>query len=179
VVVVPSKQGNLETYCLLGRASRWLEYTWFDLTEGKLHFTRLFLVLGNIALGFWVMLACIAILFYNPVFGWLYLIFMVIMIYGILRRYGCKCCSRCKPCTDGFGKLAGAFFARGPIKRAIIEERIDAVILIYFLLFPLPLLTVSMSIALSCTPLAVFVLASLLALSIYSLSTWRKFNGKK
>jgi hypothetical protein len=137
--------------------------------EEKLVFTRRFLVLGNLGLLAWVFLASASVLFFNPVYGWLYLIFLVVMVYAVLRRLGCSSCYLCKACTSGFGRLAGDFFGRGCLKKECVGGRLGVVVFMYVLLLPVP----AAFVMLSGLPFSsVLVLGSLLALSGYSLSTW-------
>jgi len=142
------------------------------LSEEKLDFTRQIIILGNLALVVWVFIAFFGVLFYTLIYSWLYLIFEGVMLYIVLRRLGCANCYRCKTCTSGFGRLAGAFFGRGFVKKESVGNRIGLVGFIYFLLLPLPvaLTLLSMLQVFSFTKLVVII--CLLALGFYSLSTW-------
>jgi hypothetical protein len=142
------------------------------LTEEKLEFTRQFNILGNLGLLAWVFLAFFDVLFYNIIYGWLYLIVEAAVIYGILRRLGCRNCSKCKVCTIGFGRLAGAFFGRGFIKKESVGNRIGVIAFVYFLLLPLPVALLVLSMPQAFSVLKVLVLVCLLAISAYSLTTW-------
>jgi len=141
------------------------------LTEEKLEFTRQFNILGNLGLLAWVFLAFFGVLFYSMIYSWLYLIVEAAVIYGILRRLGCRNCYKCKVCTIGFGRLAGAFFGKGFVKKESVGKRIGLIAFVYFLLLPLPaaLLVVSMQ---TFSVLKVLVLVCLLAMGAYSLTTW-------
>ena len=68
----------------------------------------------------------------------LYLIAVAGIIYAILRRLGCSSCYRCKTCTSGFGRLAGAFFGKGYVKKESVSNRFGIIAFIYFLLCPVP-----------------------------------------
>ena len=96
------------------------------MTEEKLEFTRPLLVLGNLGLLAWVFLAFFGILFYNQIYGWVYLLLEAVVIYLILRRLGCSSCYKCKTCTSGFGRLAGAFFGKGYVKKESVGNRLGA-----------------------------------------------------
>ena len=141
--------------------------------EEKLVFTRRFLVLGNLGLLAWIILTSASVLFYNQVYGWLYLIFLFIMAYAVLRRLGCSSCYLCKTCTSGFGRLAGDFFGRGFVKTQSVGNRLGLVAFMYVLLLPVPVAFVVLG-GFSVASFA--VLGCLLAVSVYSLSTW--FNRK-
>ncbi len=144
------------------------------MTEAKLCFSRLFLVIGNIALFLWVTAAFFAVHIYNQLLGWLYLVFLLFMVYVVLRRLGCGSCSKCKPCTKGFGRLAGMFFAYGFLKRESVKNRLDAVGLVYFLLLPLPILTMMLQFELSFSTIETAVLGTILFFSFLSFVTWSK-----
>ncbi len=46
------------------------------------------------------------------------------MVYAVLRRIGCSSCYKCKACTSGFGRLAGAFFGKGFVKKESVGNRL-------------------------------------------------------
>ena len=142
------------------------------MTEEKLGFTRSLLILGNLGLLAWVFLACFGILLYNQIYGWLYLLLEAIVIYLILRRLGCSSCYKCKTCTSGFGRLAGAFFGKGYVKKESVGSRLALIAFIYFLLFPLPAAIIFFSLSEAFSFLKVLVLFCLLAIAVYSLTTW-------
>jgi len=108
------------------------------LSEEKLEFTRKLNILGNLGLFAWVFLAFFSVVLYNIIYGWLYLIVEAGIIYGILRRIGCSSCHKCRVCTLGFGRLAGAFFGRGFVKKESVGKRIGLIAFVYFLLLLLP-----------------------------------------
>jgi hypothetical protein len=142
------------------------------VTEERLEFTRSLLVLGNLGLLAWVFLAFFGVLFYNQIYGWAYLILEAIVIYIILRRIGCGSCYQCKTCTSGFGRLAGAFFGKGFVKKESVGNRLGAVFFVYFLLFPLPAGVLLFSLMHAFSFLKVSALVCLLAVSVYSSTTW-------
>jgi hypothetical protein len=142
------------------------------LSEEKLEFTRRLIILGNLALIAWVFVAFFSVLFFTIIYSWLYLILDAVVIYVILRRLGCSSCYRCKACTSGFGRLAGAFFGRGFMKKESVGNRIGLVGFVYFLLLPLPVALLALSMLQVFTVVKVVALICLLALGAYSLSTW-------
>lgn len=135
-------------------------------------FTRRFLVLGNLGLLAWVFLAFLGVLFYSFIYSWLYLFIELVLIYGILRRMGCGSCYQCKACTSGFGRLAGAFFGKGFIKKASVGKRFGVIAFTYFLLLPVPAALTVLSIVHAVSVPKVLVLICLLAISAYSFTTW-------
>jgi hypothetical protein len=142
------------------------------LGEEKLYFNRRFLILANFALLAWIFLASFCVVFYNQLYGWIYLVFLAFMVYVVLRRLGCSHCYNCKECTTGFGRLAGAFFGRGYLKKESVGNRVGLIAFIYVLLLPIPLVLVSINFGHAFSYLKLLVLACLLALAGYSLSTW-------
>jgi hypothetical protein len=148
------------------------------LSEEKLDFTRPFLIYGNLALLAWLLLAFLGTWLYNQVYGYLILLFTTAAIYLILRRLGCSSCYNCKSCTSGFGRLAGAFFGASYLKKGSVGNRAGLVGFIYFLLFPLPAAFLVLSLLQAVNVLNTAVLACLVTVSVYSLTTWRKVNPK-
>ena len=144
------------------------------MTEEKLQFSRQLLILGNLGLLAWVFLAFFGAFFYSQLYGWVYLFALAFIIYAILRRLGCSSCYRCKACTSGFGRLAGAFFGRGFVKRASVGNRIGLVAFVYVLLLPIPVAFLGLSLSEPFLFAKVFVLVCLLAVAIYSFLSWRK-----
>jgi hypothetical protein len=144
------------------------------MSDEKLDFTRKFIIWGNLALLAWVLLAFVGVLFYTPLYSFLYLIVDAIVIYAILRRLGCSSCYKCKACSSGFGRMAGSFFGRGFVKKESVGNRIALIGFTYFLLLPLPAAVLVLSMLRSFSFLKVFVLVCLLAVAAYSLSTWYK-----
>jgi len=144
------------------------------LTEEKLDFNRRLLVWGNLALLAWVFLAFFSVLLYNWLYGWVYLLSLAVTVYVVLRRLGCSSCYKCKACTSGFGRLAGAFFGRKFVKKQSVGNNIVVVALSYILLFLLPNVVLSGSLLGSFSYAKVLVLVCLLAIAVYSLTTWSK-----
>ena len=142
------------------------------MTEEKLEFTRQFNILGNLGLLAWMFLAFLGVLLYSQIYGWLYLIVEAAVVYGILRRLGCRNCYKCKVCTIGFGRLAGAFFGKGFIKKESVGNRIGLIAFVYFLSLPLPAALLVLSMTQAFSVLKALVLVCLLAIVAYSLTTW-------
>jgi hypothetical protein len=149
------------------------------LSEQKLEFTRTFLIWGNLALLAWVFLAFFGMWLYSQICGWLLLIFTAASIYMILRRLGCSSCYYCKTCTSGFGRLAGAFFGRGYVKKGSVGNRKGFLAFIYFLFAPLPAAFLLISTVQAFEVLKAMVLICLVAITIYSLSTWLLRNPEE
>jgi hypothetical protein len=144
------------------------------LTEEKLEINQRLLTWGNLGLLAWVFLSFLGVFLYNQIYGYLDLIILAFIIYAILRRLGCSSCYKCKTCTSGFGRLAGAFFGKGHIKKESVGNRLGLIGFVYFLLLVLPTVLLSLSLLASFAYVKIFVLACLLALAIASFSTWLK-----
>ena len=109
----------------------------------------------------------------------LLLIFTAAAIYMILRRLGCSSCYHCKSCTSGFGRLAGAFFGAGYLKKGSVGNRKGIIAFIYFLLAPFPAVFLVLSTIQAFEVLKALVLVCLLAVTVYSGSTWRQTRQSK
>lgn len=142
------------------------------MSEEKLRFTKPLLIGGNLVLVAWVFLAFFSVWFYNQTYGWLLFFFAAVGVYLILRRLGCSSCYYCKSCTSGYGRLAGVFFGTGYIKKGSVGNRKILIVFIYFLLAFLPIVLLSLSTIQTFTVLKSIVLLCLLAVTLYSLSTW-------
>ena len=145
------------------------------MTEEKLDFTRKLLVLGNLGLLAWIFLAFLSVLFYNFIFGWLYLVLLAFVVYAVLRRLGCGNCYKCKACTSGFGRLAGVFFGKGFVKKKSVGNRL-VLAAVYVLLLPLPAGLLAVSLFSAFSIVKVLVLVCLLIVAAYSLSTWYSYS---
>lgn len=140
------------------------------MSESKLEFSRRLLVLGNLLVLAWILLAFAAVWFFNEWAGWLLLIFNAFMVYGVLRRLGCSSCYACKTCTSGFGRVAGAFFGTRATKAGSVGNRKGILAFIYALLFPLPAGLLGVSLLQEFMAVKVLVLLCLCLVSAYSLA---------
>ncbi|MCW3994670.1 MAG: hypothetical protein NWE98_00790 [Candidatus Bathyarchaeota archaeon] len=147
------------------------------MTQEKLKFSRQLLILGNLALLGWILLAFISVLLYNQIYGYLYLVATAFIVYAILRRLGCSSCYNCQECTSGFGRMAGAFFGKGVVKKGSVGNRLGLIAFIYFLLIPFPIALLVVTLVATFSWVGMLVLASLLAVAIYSLASW--FTGSQ
>lgn len=147
------------------------------MSEKKLKFTRRLNILGNLALLTWTFLAFVGVLFYNQLFSWLYLIVELILIYGVLRRLGCSNCYMCEACTSGFGRLAGAFFGRGFVRKESVGNRVGLVAFIYVLLLPVPVALLVLSKFQFLAAPKVLVLISLLVFGACSFTIWFRHSA--
>lgn len=123
-------------------------------------------------------LAFLSVLFYNFIYGWLYLVLLAFVVYAVLRRLGCGNCYKCKACTSGFGRLAGVFFGKGFVKKDSLGNRLvlAAAAAVYVLLLPLPAGLLAVSLFSAFSIVKVLVLVCLLAVAVYSLTTWYSYS---
>jgi flagellar biosynthesis component FlhA len=70
--------------------------------------------------------------------------------------------------------LAGVFFGKGFVKKESVGNRLGTVMFVYVLLLPLPTVLLSISLLDSFSFVKVLVLVCLLAVAVYSLTTWSK-----
>src|SRR4030042_4874408 len=76
-------------------------------------YSKSLLILGNLGIALWTVIGAIACWFFTPLLGWLFLVSAFVLVFAVLRRFGCSSCYYCKSCTSGFGKLADLFFGSG------------------------------------------------------------------
>jgi len=65
-------------------------------------FSNILTIAGSLAIAGWITLGSVAVGFYNQIARWLFLLFALFTIFGLLCRIGCKSCYYCKRCTMGF-----------------------------------------------------------------------------
>ncbi len=137
------------------------------ISQEAKEYAKSLLILGNLGIALWIVVSAVACWFFNPLFGWLFLIFAFILVFAVLRRLGCSSCYYCKSCTMGFGKLADLFFGSGYM--AGVNSSLGLkIVFVYGMLgiVPIALLAVSITQEFAATKIA--VLALLLILLIYS-----------
>ena len=144
------------------------------MTEEKLEFTRRLLVLGNLGVLGMDFSIVLRSLFYNQIYGWFYLLLEALIVYAILRRLGCSSCYKCKTCTSGFGRIAGAFFGKGYVKKESVGNRLGLrSFCLFFAVSGSSRNSVFLAFA-GFSFLKVLVLVCLFAVAVYSLTTWYK-----
>ena len=144
------------------------------LSSEKFEFTRTLLILGNLAILAWVLLASLSLVMINQLYAWLFLAFTAALIFLILRRLGCSSCYYCKSCTSGFGRLSAWFFGKRELKDLTNKTALAFVVFIYCLLSPIPIGFLIVSLIREFDVSKIIVLLLLLIVSVYSLATWRK-----
>ncbi len=123
------------------------------------------------------MLDIIGFLLFDIVASVLFLLVVVIGIYGILKFLGClRPCYNCKKCTFGMGRIAVLYFGKRSLKDYTKTYGLLVAIFFYILLGPFPAAVSFFSSVQSFTILKVGVLAGQLLISVYSALTWRTIN---
>jgi hypothetical protein len=137
------------------------------ISDGKKDYSKSSLVLGNLGIALWIVVSAVACWFFNPLLGWLFLVFAFVMVFVILRRRGCSSCDYCKSCTLGFGKLADLFFGSGYM--AGVKSSVGLkVVFVYGLLGLVPIGFLAVSIMQEFVASKIAVLVLLLLLLLYS-----------
>lgn len=139
-----------------------------------MEFQKTFTILGNLAVILWIVLGSLAFWLYNQVAGWLFLVSALIATYGGLKFLGClRPCYHCKKCTFGLGRISALFFGKRSLKDPKESYGMASAVFFYALLGPFPTMFLLISTAEAFTVLKIMVLLFLLAISLYSGSTWR------
>jgi hypothetical protein len=79
----------------------------------------------------------------------------------------------------GFGRLAAWFFGKRELKDLNNKTALAFVTVVYVLLSLIPAAFLTVSLIQAFDPIKMAVLLSLLAISVYSLATWRKTRKQK
>ena len=138
------------------------------------------MIVGNFAVALWIVLDIIGFLLFNIVAGVVFLLVVVIGIYGILKFLGClRPCHNCKKCTFGMGRIAVLYFGKRSLKDYTKTYGLPVAIFFYILVGPFPAAVSLFSTAQYFTILKVVVFVALLLISVYSALTWRTTNKRK
>ena len=149
------------------------------MSTEKFEFKRNLLVMGNLAILAWIVLASLSFTFINQLYGWMFLLFTAAMVFLIIRRLGCSSCYYCKSCTSGFGRLAGWFFGNRNTKDLNNKAALGFVVFTYFILGPLAIILLTFALTQTFDMLRIVLLSCLVMLSVYSATTWIKPNPRK
>jgi hypothetical protein len=148
------------------------------MTEPKngrpIFFPENLVLYGNMALFIWIVLDAVAFLLYDFTVGIVFFVLTLILIYGVLHLLGClRPCHMCIKCTHGMGRLAALYFGRPLFKDYKYNYKLPTAIFftLYIGAFPAAFALYSTVIGFSVVKAAVF--AVLLAITLFSASTWR------
>jgi hypothetical protein len=137
------------------------------ISDDKKEYSKSLLIIGNLGIALWIVISAVACWFFNPFLGWLFLVSAFIMVFAVLRRFGCRSCYYCKSCTMGFGKLADLFFGSGYMAGVNSSVWLKAVF-VYGLLGLVPIGFLAVSIMQEFSVFKIAVLVFLLLLLFYS-----------
>ena len=149
------------------------------MSNEKYGYKQTLLVLGNVAILVWIIIATIATWFFFQAAAWVFLLLVSAMVYLLLRRVGCNSCAYCKTCTTGFGRLGAWFFGKRELKDLKNKTALAFVVFIYCLLSPISIGFLTVSLIQEFDVSKIVVLLFLLTISFYSLATWRKTSERK
>jgi hypothetical protein len=140
-----------------------------------IEFPKNLVIVGNFAVALWIILDLIGFLLFNILVGAVFLLVIVIGIYGILKFLGClRPCYNCKKCTFGMGRITVLYFGKRSLKDYTKTYGLPVAIFFYILLGHFPTAVSLFSAIQSFTIFKVVVFAALFLISIYSALTWRK-----
>ena len=142
--------------------------------EDKQAYSQTRTVLGNLGILLWMILGTFAVWLYNPLYAWIFLFFTFIMLFAVIRRSLCKTCAYCKKCTMGSHKLPELVFGKAELGGLSTNSLLSRLAVIYIFLTILPVTFLAVSIGQENIVLKLLVLAALLLISIFSISTKRK-----
>jgi hypothetical protein len=144
-------------------------------TGATIEFPRNFAIVGNIALAVWLALDTLAFLLYDIAVGVVFLLVVLIAIYGVLKFLGClRPCYSCVKCTYGLGRLAALYFGRRSLKDYSYTYHLPTAVFFYAFVGPFPTAFAIFSTIQAFTIVKAVVTAFLLALTVASGLTWRK-----
>jgi hypothetical protein len=148
---------------------------WQTLKPTAQEFPKTFTIIGNIVLAAWIVIDIIPFLLYNLVAGVVFLLVVLIAVYGVLKFLGClHPCYNCKKCTFGLGRLAALYFGKRSLKDYKYTYHLPTALFFYTLIGPFPAAIAIVSAVQAFTVLKAAVAILLVALTIYGATTWRQ-----
>jgi hypothetical protein len=139
-----------------------------------MEFKKTLTIFGNLGVILWIIMGSVAFWFYNQVAGWLFLVTAIIAIYGVLKFLGClRPCYNCKKCTFGLGRISALFFGKRSLKDPKESYGMASAVFFNALLGPFPAIFLLVSTVESFAIFKIVVLFVLLAISFYSVLSWR------
>jgi hypothetical protein len=146
-----------------------------DTTTGRpIFFPKKLVLLGNIALAGWIVLDAVAFLLFDITIGVVFLLVVLIAVYGALHLLGClRPCYNCIKCTHGMGRLAALYFGKRIFKDYKYSYHLPTAIFFSLLIGAFPAVFALFSALQNFTIVKAAVFVILLAFTIYSGLTWR------
>jgi hypothetical protein len=148
------------------------------MTEPKdgrpIFFPEKLVIYGNLALFLWIVLDTAAFLLYDIMAGIVFFVGTLIAIYGVLHILGClRPCYNCIKCTHGMGRLAALYFGRRIFKDYKYSYKLPTAIFFMLFIGAFPAAFAIYSTIIDFAVVKTALAAVLLALTIFSASTWR------
>lgn len=132
-------------------------------------------ILGNLVMAALIAVGTIACWLVSPVLGVLYVVFSVVMVYGVLRRL---ICTRCyyfgKRCGTGWGKLAATWCTRGTLEEFNESPGTRLAPLVYGLVTLIPLVALVVLLLHGASSALLVLLAFILGVGFYSSGPGRR-----
>jgi hypothetical protein len=147
------------------------------VVEGKMQATKSLLLFGVLTIAVWVGLGTAAFWLITPLYGWLFLGFSAFSILIVMRRQMCGSCYYCASCTKGFAKLSKLFVGGTRIPGLGRGSTLGMAVFIYVLLSVIPGTVLVSSILQEFSLIKLFLLAGLVAISIYNVAARGKDWG--
>lgn|GEM_PF-751498 len=142
-------------------------------------FPEKLVIWGNLGLFVWILLDTAAFALYNVTAGIAFFVLTLILIYLVLNILGClRPCHNCIKCTHGMGRLAALYFGRRIFKDYKYNYKLPGAVFFTVYIGALPAAFALYSTIADYTPIKAVVTATLLALTVYSASTWRPKKPK-
>jgi hypothetical protein len=133
------------------------------------------IIIGNLAMLIWFTLGTLACWYFYPIFGFVYLVVALILVYVVLRKLVCvNCYYFDKWCGIGWGKLSALMFKKGNFEKFPTSIGLKLAPATYGLLMIVPLILLIVSIIQGFSWYKIIVLVLLLIISLYNGRLGRK-----
>jgi hypothetical protein len=139
-------------------------------TEPKVAATKTSLLSGQLLALIWITLGTVGCYLINPLYGWIFLVFSLLSVYIIARRFMCNSCYYCKSCTKGIAKLSIMLLGANRIPGLSKSTIIGITVFLYVALTVIPGLLIVTSLMQSYSILTFSVLVALLAVTVFSIA---------
>ena len=146
-----------------------------ETTTGRpIFFPKNLVLLGNIALAVWIVLDTVAFLLFDIAVGVVFLVAILIAVYGVLHILGClRPCYNCIKCTHGMGRLAALYFGKRIFKDYKYSYKLPTALFFTVFIGAFPAAFSLYSVIQDFTVIKAVVFVVLLVITIFSGLTWR------
>jgi uncharacterized membrane protein len=132
-------------------------------------------ILNNVAFAAVLVAGTVACWLISPVFGVVYLVTFIVLVYGVLRRISCtRCYYYGKRCASGWGLLAARCFSRGNIEEFNKGLGTRFAPFVYGTMVLVPLVALAVLAIQGATTTVVVLVAFLLGMSFYNSGPGRR-----